>query len=871
MRITAIRMRNTRILDGKPVAIERIPKNLSVLCKPNEFGKSTIFLALKIVLLEKHSTKKNVVKNLVYNQNLPIVIETEFSNNQRTYRLRKQFLNDACTELFSFNRKESYLDDKALDWMTNKIHGLGSEELNGGLLWVNQGSSSVQPKLDNKTENFFVNLLEQEIHQVIGGETSRQILNEVTDELTKYRTATGRIRKTQRDSLIKSLDEVNETIRCYEAKLKKIEHLRKKKAEVAQAIQDLTEDDKIDSINIKIETLNHKLIEASVAHEVIKILYSQLNDKELSIQRYTNDLGEYRHHITNVIELKKQLEHLREKRTDNVEITKLYKKNLKLARDSEEQVRKERNISETLVDLGLVLEHENDAKERADLLWNDIEYAESIKKGIELLSRKLDLNLISDEVLEKLKEARWRLKESLGQISIEITTSLTPLGKTTVTGNGQPLSDSNSFSEKLVLSMGKFGRIVAESNFRDNDDASIGSDETIDLSSLLKLYGVCSIEEAERLADERKQLEHKLELLLYHFYQVAPEGISALRYRYDLELTRLGDNDFFEDSFTDLPDRRVVEEQWKYWRVRYDEVLRRLGASEIAYSESVSRGTEIDVRIEQLNDRLKESINKVGSSSQYSERIDKLEQAIKVAKQEKEFLHSEITKKQLIASKKSALVTELKKLVNDKERMNLEAQMLRVKASEVDRDLDNLSELEVNNSLAVQHQKRTCLQEKIEEYESRVPALIRLESVLIDSQRSLRDRYLKPVLRELEPLLKIVFPDVQVALGGDFYLEELKRSGKVDTIDTLSGGTREQIAVLTRLAFAQLMAKRGREMPVILDDALVWCDDQRLENVFRALRSAARDIQCIVLTCHEKGFSTLGAPVLEVQKWPQTD
>jgi len=159
---------------------------------------------------------------------------------------------------------------------------------------------------------------------------------------------------------------------------------------------------------------------------------------------------------------------------------------------------------------------------------------------------------------------------------------------------------------------------------------------------------------------------------------------------------------------------------------------------------------------------------------------------------------------------------------------------------------------------------------KVAAFERKIAALQLLEQELSAAQAELQEAFLTPVSNELKPLLSMVLPDAQIALGDDFNAELVQRGGRAETIGSLSGGTQEQIAVLTRLAFAQLMAKRGRDMPVVLDDALVWCDDARLESVFRALHAASKDIQCLVLTCHERGFATLGAPMLEVKSWPES-
>jgi len=44
----------------------------------------------------------------------------------------------------------------------------------------------------------------------------------------------------------------------------------------------------------------------------------------------------------------------------------------------------------------------------------------------------------------------------------------------------------------------------------------------------------------------------------------------------------------------------------------------------------------------------------------------------------------------------------------------------------------------------------------------------------------------------------------------------------------LAGGTIEQIAILTRLAFARLFARRVRHRPIILDDALIFLNNDRI-------------------------------------------
>jgi len=124
-----------------------------------------------------------------------------------------------------------------------------------------------------------------------------------------------------------------------------------------------------------------------------------------------------------------------------------------------------------------------------------------------------------------------------------------------------------------------------------------------------------------------------------------------------------------------------------------------------------------------------------------------------------------------------------------------------------------------------------------------------------------------PVLDRLEPYLRLVFPDGRLSLGEGFALETLQRGKATEKVAVLSEGTREQLAVLVRLGFGRLLAEAGSPAPLILDDALVYSDDTRIERMFEALKLAAESHQVLVLTCRERTFAGLGGNRVRVAAW----
>ncbi len=78
------------------------------------------------------------------------------------------------------------------------------------------------------------------------------------------------------------------------------------------------------------------------------------------------------------------------------------------------------------------------------------------------------------------------------------------------------------------------------------------------------------------------------------------------------------------------------------------------------------------------------------------------------------------------------------------------------------------------------------------------------------------------------------------------------RHGNTLPLEVLSRGTREQLFLSLRLALVAAYARRGVELPLVLDDVLVNFDAQRARLAAALLRDfAAEGRQLFVFTCHE--------------------
>jgi hypothetical protein len=172
----------------------------------------------------------------------------------------------------------------------------------------------------------------------------------------------------------------------------------------------------------------------------------------------------------------------------------------------------------------------------------------------------------------------------------------------------------------------------------------------------------------------------------------------------------------------------------------------------------------------------------------------------------------------------------------------------------------------VEEALEVARSEQSRLEEAVKGYEEEAAVLQLLQQTLRQAEREAKALYLAPVVSRLEPYLKMLLPGTGLVLDENLSISAIERNGTAEAFDRLSDGTQEQLAVLTRLAFAELLLAQGRPATVILDDALAFSDDLRIERMFDILMRAGENVQILVLTCRKRLFARLGAAELTLKE-----
>jgi hypothetical protein len=140
-----------------------------------------------------------------------------------------------------------------------------------------------------------------------------------------------------------------------------------------------------------------------------------------------------------------------------------------------------------------------------------------------------------------------------------------------------------------------------------------------------------------------------------------------------------------------------------------------------------------------------------------------------------------------------------------------------------------------------------------------------LRSVMARHRDATRLRYVDPFRNQVERLGRIVFGDsFEVEIDSGLRICSRTLSGRTVPYESLSGGAKEQMGIVARLAGAVLVAKED-SVPVVIDDALGFTDADRLTKMGAVFNAVGGDGQVIVLTCSPQRYASVaGAHHIEL-------
>lgn len=880
MLIRRLVVRNFRKLRNL-VEINDLEPGLTVIVGDNEEGKSTLLRALQTALFDRYNLSGQAVNDMrPFGSEVRPEIELDLEVDGACYHLEKGFYQSPSALLES--DKQQWQNDHAEERLRELLgftpsgRGAAKEEHRGlsGLLWVEQGRAFQPLQINQDTRNSLQEAIEGEVGQVLGGEQGHKLITAVTKQYERYFTPTGRkkgVLKEAQERFDKAEDEVNqleEELSQYDDKVDRLNKLNEnlvryelegqpakaqseleKARDVAKELEGLESSINVALGNLEAAKVAHKLAELALTNRRSKL--KKLSEIEKEANRGKQDLSKLNEEFRNAEILRDQAE----------KKLKSARRAFDTAKSEHEAARRELKITELTVSL----------KELSSKLLK----AEEIDRGI-VQDREAAARIqIDEKELTVLKKKERELGEKRAALEAVATTlDFSPSGNQSVAIGSRKLLINKplKITERTSLELEGFGRleiIPGGENVRTRRNAFEELQNSLDAD--LRRLQYESVEKAETASREKNRKREEIDRAKARLEGIAPEGVEKIRttvadMRGELAATTPDPNmppGSVEMAKETENKASTKEQEADEARAEAEKKLKGQEKNLSVVQQSRTKAeTRVNLLDEEINKRVQEidEDRRVTTDADLEKVVDDAQQtcesqakALKELEEQREKMSPELVKGELERAEQSCL--KLKEQINkDKDQ-----------ARDLETELRTIGQKGLGEEVEQWLGERDASEQELKRLELDAKAWGLLKQTLHKVEREAKENFLAPVRGRLQPYLKLLFPATDLLLDEEeLEIRALRRDDVEEPFTSLSIGTREQIAILVRLALADLLREKGKPVMLVLDDALVNCDDDRFRRMELALRRAAENLQILILTCHEIRYQSLGAKMVRL-------
>jgi hypothetical protein len=869
MKLRAVRLAEVATF-SEGIAIEGFSGGLDLLARDNEFGKSTIKAAIEAVFAFKCSAQRDETKALrPYAGGRP-TIEVDFDIDATPWRIRKSYLSRPSAELENRTSGQRLSGEDAENKLRELLSGQG-RVLPLPMLWVEQGDSLTPWRADPNQKITLRDLLAAETTAAID-ETSARVGAAVAHALDELLTA--------RSGAPKKNGAYKYALTAY-----RTASSERQTADTALAKQ-RTNLDTLATLKRERDALS----DPAAAHERARAVADAeraLADAEAKIRDHTAAKAEAEKAAIafNAAHAAHQTfaKLLTERARLDAERTRIQSERTSLsdqlgtASRSEAEVRTARDAAlqayTRTTDRLAVARAQAAARLRDDLAARRATLARIVTE-IMRLDVAIAANPATPDVMARLAgadQAAVVAKARLDAAAPSVAIKLDPAGAGRIKIAGAPITADTKFNptEPLVLDIAGVGRITIAPGGADSLAAAQSAADTAarTRSDLLAKLGVADLAAAHALAAARARL------------------VDDKR-THEIELKTLGSDRELQAKF-DEADRLAASVpaasaepplSTDAAEAARDTAAQALASAEKRHGEATrdldrhqSALDTVNMTLARINADIARATTELSAAdSDPAAHLAKLGEALAAAKTENESAQvalQALTRTLPDTQARTRLAADLDTARSRASAATSRIAQLATEISFIDGELTAARNAGIAGDAEAAHEREHAARADLDRVETRVAALKLLKSRLDAAEAGMRDTLTAPALNRMEPYLAQVLPGAALALDADCATTDLMRDGRREAIDRLSGGTREQLAIITRLGLARLFADRGTPRPVLLDDALVFADDARIAQMFRTLEAASVHHQVIVLTCHTHAFANLRATRLDITPW----
>lgn len=852
----------------KPLVLDDLQPGINLIHGPNESGKSTLVRAIRAAFFERHRSKSVEDLRPWSDSAAAPTIDLSFEHNQQQWQLTKSFLQrkrcDLVVDRHAFSGEDA--EEKLAELLGYQFpkKGASKEEHWGipGLLWIEQGTGQDIEKAVEYAGNHLKSALNGLVGEV-ASTAGDDVIQTVQTQRAALLTATGKPREEyaqlekDRDLLQSDIAELEERIEQYQTQVDRLGALNEayNRAEQERPWEEARRNlEHARAQYQQVETLQQQQTQDQATHHHLQQNLGLLQESQGQLQSQRQKLEQRQ----------KELEKAQQTLEQEMLRAPAFDKAVEQARSDYETAVKAVELARLAERRGHLQQEITRLENQQKSLQQNLTKASEFGVQIDDARTQKQKSLIDATAVQKATSTQRQLAEEnirSQAIATRLTWQLEPghrlkLNDSEIQGAGEQRLLTDSTLE--IPGIGTLGVTPGGEDLASARRTLAHLEQS--LGEQLRALGVANTEEAEARLARYQEAESRLRHLDDLIRSVAPNGVERLTAEHQDSGAQLEQKKTELDA---LPKSEQAAQETALSLISA-EGNRNTAESRLSEAETAKRKHEADAlsashsrdnaqrEWQQLKDEL--------DTEKRQQQLDKLTQDIAGAEQKKANLEKTLQQRDSrIQQARPDLLTQ------DIDRYQRAAETLQNAQEGRDRELRDIRvRLEAWGAEGLEEQ---CSEKKGElehvnrryaELHRRAQALDLLLNLLTEKRQALTRRLQAPLQKHLDHYLSVLFPQATLEVDEHLVPGKFSRGNELGQMAELSFGAREQMGLISRLAYADLLQDAGRPTLIILDDTLVHSDAERLDGMKRILFDAAHRHQILLFTCHPEKWRDLG-------------
>ncbi len=885
MKISRLRVAELRAF-RQPFELADLQPGLNILAGPNEAGKSSLVRAIRAAFLERH--RSTAVEDLRPYGDAAAApsVELDFSIGDTLYELRKRFLQKKRCEL-RIGAARRLEGQEAEDHLAELLgfgfapKGANRDEFLGlpGLLWIEQGQAQALASAVGHAAPQLQRSLQQSVDDSIGT-LSAGDGDELIEQVRRLREQWLTLAGKPRGTLLQAQDDAA-ALQAQVAELQAAATAYRRQVDELRALRD-----------------EHAAAQRSAPWADLRQRQQQAEDAWRAAQGLAAELATRRDELKQQLALQDLLQQqLATAAQQAAELQTRSAAALAAAQALQQAAAAEQAALAAhgaaaeragRAQAALALARQEDgraqlstqlvtARERAAAAAALLQRAQAEAARAAALRRAAAAAAIEAQDLQALRSRAARLQElAIRQSAMATRLQFDLLPGAALQLDGDTLQGRG---ERLLVARGELqiaqvGRLSISPG--GPDLAELAAEQMRlqgEQRSLLQRLGLADLQQAEARAQAGRDSLQAAEAAQQALALLAPQGPDGLQAALDQAAAQ---QQAAEGALAQLPPPAAGALPVAAAAAGFDAAQQVVVAAAAAL-EQTRRRLATAASEQQAAQREQQALAALLASAEHRERSAHAQARLDAGRQQGAALQAALhdLQQRLDGQRPDILQQDIERLRRSADQAQHDVQARGIRIAQLEATLAAAGAQGLDEALAQRLQALQQAERRRDELQRRADAADLLLQRLTQHRQAATQRLRAPLLRHLERLLPLLFPGAKLALDEQLVPQSLNRPadrerGGADTelapLESLSYGAREQIGVAVRIAYADWLREAGRPTLLILDDALVHSDEQRLARMKRLLFDAASRHQVLLFTCHGARWQDMGVPLRAIQR-----